>query len=66
MRLMRLLQKQHLPLVEIARRMKALRDSQVDDLIAEDGAVEDRSRIGARLHPRRRRKCPLRGERESA
>jgi DNA-binding transcriptional MerR regulator len=35
LRLIRLLQKQHLPLVEIARRMKALRDSQVDDLIAE-------------------------------
>ena len=35
LRLIRLLQKQHLPLAEIAKRMKGLTDAQVDELVAE-------------------------------
>lgn len=38
LRLIRMLQKQHLPLVEIARRIKGLTDAQVDTLLAETRA----------------------------
>jgi DNA-binding transcriptional MerR regulator len=47
LRLIRLLQKQHLPLVEIARRLKSLRDTQVDGLLAE--AAQRRNGRGSAL-----------------
>lgn len=47
LRMVRLLQKQHLPLAEIAKRMKGLTDAQVDQLVSETRQV--RSSRGSAL-----------------
>jgi DNA-binding transcriptional MerR regulator len=47
LRLIRLLQKQHLPLAEIAKRLKGLSDTQVDGLLAETASRRESGRGSA-------------------